>query len=83
MRREQLTEKILDIRREKGLTWKQITEDIGGISPVLVVGAPLGQMKLVKPLARKAAQLFGLSESEEKNMLRYPIAVYRCRPPTP
>ena len=49
MRREQLTEKILDIKREKGWTWKQITDEIGGMSPVLVVGALLGQMKLVKP----------------------------------
>jgi cyanate lyase len=72
MRREQLTEKILDIKREKGLTWKQITEAIGGISPVLVVGALLGQMKLVKPLARKAAALFELSESEEKMLNEVP-----------
>ncbi len=55
MKREQLTEKILDIKREKGWTWKQITDEIGGMSPVLVVGALLGQMKLVKPLAKKAA----------------------------
>ena len=34
------------------------------MSPVLVVGALLGQMKLVKPLARRAADLFGLSETE-------------------
>jgi len=72
MRREQLTEKILDVKREKGLTWKQITDEIGGISPVLVVGALLGQMKLVKPLARKAATLFGLSESEEKMLNEVP-----------
>src|SRR5262245_32393882 len=50
MRREELTEKILYIKREKGWTWKQITNEIGGMSPVLVVGALLGQMKLVKPL---------------------------------
>src|SRR5262245_59680223 len=61
MRREQLTEKILDIKCEKGWSWKQITDEIGGMSPVLVVGALLGQMKLVKPLARKATALFGLS----------------------
>jgi cyanate lyase len=29
MRREELTEKILDIKREKGWTWKQITDEIG------------------------------------------------------
>src|SRR2546423_1017773 len=66
MRREQLTEKILDLKREHGWTWKHITGEIGGMSPVLVVGALLGQMKLVKPLAHKAALLFGLSPSEER-----------------
>ena len=51
MKRSDLTEKILDIKREKGWTWKFIAEEIGGVSPVLVVGALMGQMKLVKPLA--------------------------------
>jgi len=32
------------------------------MSPVLVVGALLGQMKLVKPLAARAGVLFGLSD---------------------
>jgi cyanate lyase len=77
MRREQLTEKILDIKREKGWTWKQITDEIGGMSPVLVVGALLGQMKLVKPLAKKAAGLFGLSPTEERMLNEVP---YRGTP---
>ena len=72
MRREQLTEKILDIKREKGWSWKQITDEIGGMSPVLVVGALLGQMKLVKPLAKKAAGLFGLSQTEERMLNEVP-----------
>ncbi len=64
MKRSDLTEKILDIKREKGWTWAYICEEIGGMSPVLVVGALLGQMKLVKPLAAKAGALFGLSAAE-------------------
>ena len=81
MKRAELTEKILDIKREKGWTWKQITHEIGGMSPVLVVGALLGQMKLVKPLARKAASLFGLSPGEERMLNEVP---YRgtAMPPT-
>ena len=55
MTRAQLTEKILDIKREKGWTWRHICDEIGGVSDVLIVGALLGQMKLVKPLAEKAA----------------------------
>ncbi len=68
MTRDQLTEKILDIKRRNGWTWKHITTEIGGMAPSLVVGALLGQMKLVKPLAKKAADLFGLS-AEEQSML--------------
>ena len=64
MRREELTEKILDIKRDHGWTWQHITQEIGGVSPVLIVGALLGQMKLVKPQAAKAAELFGLSPAE-------------------
>src|SRR5271156_3565530 len=35
------------------------------MSPFLITGAVLGQMKLTKPQAAKAAELFGLSKSEE------------------
>ncbi len=73
MRREDLTEKILDIKREKGWTWKYITSEIGGMSEVLIVGALLGQHKLVKPLAKKAAALFGLSEIEERMLNEVPM----------
>lgn len=73
MIREELTEKILDIKREKNWTWKHITQEIGGMSEVLVVGALLGQMKLVKPLARKAADLFGLSPTEERMLNEVPM----------
>lgn len=79
-RRDQLTEKILDIKRAKGWSWKHITDAVGGISPVLVVGALLGQQKLVKPLAKKAANLFGLSESEERLLNEVP---YRGMPMPP
>ena len=54
MKREDLTEKLLDIKRAKGWTWKHICDEIGGVAPTLIVGALLGQMKLVKPLAEEA-----------------------------
>jgi cyanate lyase len=73
MTREQLTEKILDIKRAKGWSWKHICGEIGGLSPVLIVGALLGQMKLAKPLAKSAAQLFGLSETEERMLNEVPM----------
>jgi cyanate lyase len=72
MKRAELTEKILDIKRERGWSWKHITDEIGGVSPVLVVGALLGQMKLVRPLAEAAGTLFGLTESETRMLGEVP-----------
>ena len=72
MKREELAEKILDIKREKGWSWKHITDEIGGMSPVLVVGALLGQMKLPKAVAERAGALFGLSELEARMLNEVP-----------
>jgi cyanate lyase len=73
MLRADLTEKILDIKREKGWSWRYICDEIGGMSDVLIVGALLGQMKLVKPLAAKAATLFALSPSEQAMLNEVPM----------
>src|SRR5579862_2312821 len=73
MKRSDLTEKILDIKREKGWTWKYITGEIGGMSEVLIVGALLGQMKLTKPQCEKAAALFGLGETEKRLLNEVPL----------
>jgi len=73
MTRAGLTEKLLDIKREKGWTWKFICEEIGGMSPVLITGAVLGQHKMTKPMAANAAKLFGLSKAEERMLNEVPM----------
>jgi len=73
MKREDLTEKLLDIKREKGWSWKHICEKIGGYSEVLITGAILGQMKLTKPQAANAGELFGLSKSEVAMLNEVPM----------
>jgi cyanate lyase len=73
MTRLELSEKILDIKREKGWTWKHICEQIGGMSPVLITGALLGQMKLTKPQAAAAATLFGLTKIEQTMLNEVPM----------
>jgi len=73
MNRADLTEKILDIKREKGWTWKHICEQVGGMSPMLITGALLGQMKLTKPQAAKAAELFGLGNAEQAMLNEVPL----------
>ena len=73
MNRAALTEKILDIKREKGWSWKHICDKIGGYSEVLIVGALLGQMKLTKPQAAKAGELLGLSPVETAMLNEVPL----------
>ncbi len=73
MTRDKLTEKILDIKRERGWTWRYICDEIGGMADTLIVGALLGQMKLVKPLAAKAAELFSLTAAEQAMLNEVPM----------
>jgi cyanate lyase len=73
MKRSDLTEKLLDIKRENGWTWAHICGEIGGMSPVLITGAILGQHKLTKPQAANAARLFGLSKAEEALINEVPM----------
>ena len=73
MKRSDLTEKLLDIKREKGWTWKYICGEIGGMSPVMVTGGILGHHKMTKPMAAAAAKLFGLSKSEEALLNEVPM----------
>ncbi len=73
MTRAGLTEKILDIKREKGWSWKHICDEVGGYAPVLVVGALLGQMKLTRPQAEKVADLFELSKAETALLNEVPM----------
>ena len=73
MIRAELTEKILDTKRDKDLTWKAIAEEIGGYSQLFIMTALLGQMKLPKPQAERAAKLFGLSDSEAKLLNEVPM----------
>src|ERR1035437_4173453 len=73
MTRAGLTEKLLDLKREKGWTWKYVCEQIGGMSPIMITGAILGQHKLTKPQAAAAAKLFGLSKSEQAMLNEVPM----------
>jgi cyanate lyase len=73
MKRQHLTEKMLDTKREKGWSWKYICGEIGGMSPVMVTGGVLGQHKMTKPMAAAAAKLFGLSKSEEAMLNEVPM----------
>ena len=82
MRREELTEKILDIKRAKGWTWKEIAAEIGGHSPVLITAALLGQMKLTRPQVEKAKELFQLSETEARMLNEVPYRGAVPMPPT-
>jgi cyanate lyase len=82
MKRADLTEKLLDIRREKGWTWKHIAEKIGGLSPIIITAAILGQMRLPKPQAARAKDLFGLTDAEASLLNEPPYRGSFTAPPT-
>jgi len=69
MIRDELTRKILSIKRAKGLTWKTIVAEIGGGSAVYLTAALMGQMKLRPEQAERAVQLFEL-DADEKRLLQ-------------
>ena len=79
MTRTELTEKILSAKRRKNLSWKTITAEIGGGSPVYLTAALLGQMKLRPEQAERAAALFALGEEETALLQEVP---YRGSLPT-
>ena len=73
MTRDDLTEKLLDIKRERGWTWAHVCEAIGGMSPVLITAACLGDMRLPKAQCARARELFDLSEAEERLLHEPPM----------
>ncbi|MHB8283320.1 MAG: cyanase [Caulobacteraceae bacterium] len=73
MTRDDLTEKLLDIKREHGWTWAHICEVIGGLSPMLITAACLGDMRLPKAQCARARELFGLTEAEERLLHEPPL----------
>ena len=73
MKRSDLTEKILDIKREKEWSWSYIAGEIGGYSEILIVSSLLGHMRLSKPQAAIAGKLFGLSKAEIAMLGEVPV----------
>ena len=57
MTRDELTRKILAVKLAKGLTWKEIVDEIGGGTAVYLTAALIGQMKLRPEQADRAARL--------------------------
>jgi cyanate lyase len=72
MTRDELTRKILSIKRAKGLTWKAIVAEIGGGTAVYLTAALMGQMRLRPEQAERAAKLFALDEDEKRLLQEIP-----------
>jgi len=64
MTRAELSDKIVALKRKKGLTWKAIAAEIGPGSPVFYTAAFLGQMRLMPSEAEAAGRLLGLDADE-------------------
>jgi cyanate lyase len=73
-----LTCKILAAKLAKGLTWKEIVDEIGGGTAVYLTAALIGQMKL-RPEQADRARLFDLDDDEKRLLQEIP---YRGSLPT-
>ena len=72
MTRDELTRKILGIKRAKGLSWKTIAAEIGGGSAVYLTAALMGQMRLRPEQAERAAKLLDLVAEEQRLLEEIP-----------
>ena len=72
MTRDELTRKILAVKRAKRLTWKAVVAEIGGGSAVYLTAALMGQMKLRHEQAERAAMLIELPEDEKRLLQEIP-----------
>jgi cyanate lyase len=72
MTRDELTRKILAVKRAKGLSWKTIVAEIGEGSAVYLTAALIGQMKLRPEQAERAAKLLGLDADEQDLLQQIP-----------
>ncbi len=73
-----LGDKILALKKQKGLSWNDIAAAIGQ-APVWSCAACLGQMSMPAEVARKAAICLGLSDAETEILTAIP---YRGSLPT-
>ena len=72
MTRDELTRKILGIKRAKGRSWKTIAAEIGGGSAVYLTAALMGQMRLRPEQAERAAKLLDLVAEEQRLLEEIP-----------
>jgi cyanate lyase len=66
-----LGQKILTLKKQKGLSWNDIAAAIGQ-APVWSCAACLGQMSMPAEVARKAAIVLGLSDAEVEILTAIP-----------
>jgi cyanate lyase len=79
MTRDEVTRKILAVKRAKRLSWRTIAAEIGDGSAVYLTAALMGQMRLHPEQAERAAKLFDLGDDEKLLLQEIP---YRGSLPT-
>jgi cyanate lyase len=72
MTRADVTARVLEAKRQTGLTWKAIAEAIGSGSPVFYTAALLGHHALNSEEASKAGALLTLDEATTRMLTEIP-----------
>lgn len=79
MTRNELTEKIIELKRRNKLTWKEIAKKIGPGSEVYYTAALHGQMKVSKEEAENAARALVSTKTRRSFCRKHRIAAL-CQP---
>jgi cyanate lyase len=80
--RAQLTQKILDRKRQLNLTWATIANALGANSPIVYTAAMLGQFQLTADEAQRAVALLELDPADAALLTECPVRGGNPMPPT-
>jgi cyanate lyase len=72
MTRQEATELIVKAKKEKGLTWEAIAQEVGA-HKVWVTSALLGQNSMTAEEAEKATKMLGLGPEVAKALTEFPM----------
>lgn len=81
MNKEQMTDAIVAVKTEKGLTWSEMGEKLG-MSPVWLASACLGMNSAPAEKAQAIAEYLGLGKEVEGALAAYPTKIWDQAVPT-
>ncbi|MEN8717702.1 MAG: cyanase [Sulfurovum sp.] len=81
MTKIEMTEEIIVAKKSLGLSWEEISSNVG-LGSVFLTSACLGQNSLKKKYAKKLCEVLKLSKDVEKTLIEFPYKTWEKDIPT-